>query len=154
MTPIGARNLNWIRIKIVITEEIKNIKSGKKELWKFSLVIGIFLGLLGGLSLWRSSGHYRWLLGVATAFLLVGFIRPMLLKPIYKVWMTLAILMGWVMTRIILSVLFYLIVTPIGLSMRLLGKDFLDLELSDEVDSYWIPREETRKDRSDYERQF
>jgi hypothetical protein len=138
----------------VITEEIKNIKSDKKELRKFSLVIGIFLGLLGGLSWWRSTGLYPWLFIVAMVFLLAGFGKPMLLKPIHKVWMTLAILMGWVVTRIILSILFYLIVTPIGLSTRLLGKDFLDLEFSDDADSYWIPRKEIRKDRSDYERQF
>lgn len=138
----------------MITEEIKNIKSGKKELRNFSLVIGIFLGLLGGLSWWRSTGYYPWLFAVAITFLLVGFGRPMLLKPIHKVWMTLAILMGWIMTRIILSVLFYLIVTPIGLSTRLLGKDFLDLEFSDDADSYWILRKKIKKDRSDYERQF
>ena len=138
----------------MITEEIKNIKSDKKELRKFSLVIGIFLGLLGGLSWWRSTDHYPWLFVVAMAFLLVGLGRPMLLKPIHKAWMTLAILMGWVMTRIILSVLFYLIVTPIGLSMRLLGKDLLDLEFSDDADSYWIQRKEIKKDKSDYERQF
>ena len=138
----------------MITEEIKNIKSDKKELRKLSLVIGIFLGLLGGLSWWRSTGHYPWLFVVAMAFLLIGFVRPMLLKPIHKAWMTLAILMGWVVTKIILSVLFYLIVTPIGLSIRLLGKDILDLEFSDDTDSYWIPRKEVKKDRSDYERQF
>jgi hypothetical protein len=138
----------------MIADEIKDIKSDKKELRKFSLVIGIFLGLLGGLSWWRSTGLYPCLFAVVAAFLIVGFGRPMLLKPIHKVWMTLAILMGWVMTRVILSVLFYLIVTPIGLSIRLLGKDFLDLEFSDDAGSYWIPRKEIDKDRSDYERQF
>lgn len=138
----------------MITEEIKNIKSDKKELRKFSLVIGIFLGLLGGLSWWRSTGHYSWLFVITMAFLFVGFGRPMLLKPIHKVWMTLAILMGWIVTRIILSVLFYLIVTPIGLSVRLLGKNTLDLKFDDDTSSYWILRKEFKKDRSDYERQF
>jgi hypothetical protein len=138
----------------VIIEEIKNIKGDKKELRKFSLVIGIFLIVLGGLSCWRSTGHYPWLFIVAITILLVGFAMPMLLKPIHKVWMILAVLMGWVVTRIILAVLFYLIVTPIGLSIRLLGKDFLDLEFSDDTSSYWILRKEVKKDRSDYERQF
>lgn len=138
----------------MIIEEIKNIKGDKKELRKFSLVIGIFLIVLGGLSCWRSTGHYPWLFIVAITILLVGFAMPMLLKPIHKVWMILAVLMGWVVTRIILAVLFYLIVTPIGLSIRLLGKDFLDLEFSDDTSSYWILRKEIKKDRSDYERQF
>ena len=138
----------------MINEEIKNIKCDKKELQKFSLVIGIFLIVLGGLLCWRSTGHYPWLIIVAVTILLVGFVRPMLLKPIHKAWMTLAILMGWVVTRIILSVLFYIIVTPIGLSIRLLGKDFLDLEFSEDTNSYWILRQDIKKDRSDYERQF
>jgi hypothetical protein len=138
----------------MITEEIKNIRGDKKELRKFSLVIGIVLILLGGLSCWRSTGHYPWLFAVAITILLVGFFRPMLLKPIHKAWMTLAILMGWVVTRIILTILFYLIVTPIGLSIKLMGKDFLDLEFSDDAESYWILRKDVKKDRSDYERQF
>ena len=68
----------------MITEEIKSIKGDKKELRKFSLVIGIVLILLGGLSCWRSTVHYPWLFVIAVAMLLVGFVRPMLLKPIHK----------------------------------------------------------------------
>jgi len=135
-------------------EGIKDIKSGRKELRKFGLTMGIFLGLLGGLSWWRANDYYSYLFIFSIAFLLFGLAVPMLLKPIHKIWMTLAILMGWLMTRVILSVLFYLVVTPVGLLARLLGKDFCGLELRSNTDSYWRPREGIKKHKSDYEKQF
>ena len=138
----------------MITENNESTKTGKSELRKFGITVGIVFGLLGGLFFWRGRDYGSYFLILSAALLLLGLAVPILLKPIYKMWMTLAVLMGWVMTRVILSVLFYLIVTPIGLSTRLLGKDFLDLEFSDDADSYWIPKKETDKDRSDYERQF
>lgn len=138
----------------MIIEEIKNIKSGRSELRKFGITMGIFLGLLGGLSWWRANDYYSYLFILSIAFLLFGLAMPMLLKPIHKIWMTLAILMGWLMTRIILSVLFYLVVTPVSLLTRLFGKDFLGLRFNNDADSYWIPREGVKKHKSEYEKQF
>ena len=78
----------------------------------------------------------------------------LLLKPLHKLWMTLAVLLGWLMTRIILIVLFYLVVTPIGLLARVCGKDFLNRDFDRKVNSYWIPRKTIPFDRKSYERQF
>jgi hypothetical protein len=68
--------------------------------------------------------------------------------------MTLAILLGWLMTRIILIILFYLVVTPIGLLAKLSGKDFLNRKFNREAQSYWIPRKATTTDKGNYEKQF
>ncbi len=138
----------------MIIEEIKNIKSGRRELRKFGITVGIVLGLLGGLFFWRGRDYYFYFLILSAALLLLGFVVPILLKPIHKVWMTLALLLGWLMTRVILSVLFYLVVTPIGLFGRLFGKGFLDLKFNRNVDSYWIPKAKVKLEKSDYERQF
>lgn len=138
----------------MIIEEIRNIKSGKRELRKFGIIVGIVLGLLGGLFLWRGRDYYSYFLILSVALLLLGLVVPILLRPIHKVWMTLAILMGWLMTRVILSVLFYLVVTPIGLLARLFGKDFLDTEFEKSGNSYWIPKGTAKFERSDYEKQF
>jgi hypothetical protein len=138
----------------VIIEEIRNIKSGKRELRKFGITVGISLGLLGGLFLWRGRDYYSYFLVISAALLLLGFAVPILLRPIYKVWMTCAILMGWFMTRVILCVLFYLVVTPTGFLARLFGKVFLDLKFNRNVDSYWINKESKEFERSEYERQF
>ena len=138
----------------MIIEEIGNIKSGRKELRKFAITVGIVLGLLGGLFFWRGRDYDSYFLILSAALLLLGLVVPILLKPIHKVWMVLAVFLGWLMTRVILSVLFYLVVTTIGLLARLFGKDFLDLKFGRNADSYWIPKERIEFKRSDYERQF
>ncbi|MFX0197132.1 MAG: SxtJ family membrane protein [Candidatus Hodarchaeota archaeon] len=135
-------------------EEIKNIKSGRRELRKFGITVGIVLGLLGGLFFWRGRDYYSYFLILSAALILLGLTIPILLKPVYKMWMTLAMLMGWVMTRVILSILFYLVITPIGLLAKLLGKNFLELKFNRNADSYWIPKGKVKSERSCYERQF
>ncbi|VAX32560.1 hypothetical protein MNBD_NITROSPIRAE02-710, partial [hydrothermal vent metagenome] len=92
----------------MIIEEIRNIKSQKKDLRSFGLTIGIVAGLIGGLLLWRHKDHYPYFLAVSGIFIAFGLFLPNLLKPLQKAWMTLAVLMGWVMTRLILFVLFFL----------------------------------------------
>ena len=89
----------------MLREELQNIKSGISELRKFGITIGILLGLVGGLLLWRGRLYYPYFfgIGITLLFFSVGF--PNLLKPIYKTWMTIATLMGWFMTRVILSLL-------------------------------------------------
>lgn len=138
----------------MLIEEIKNIKSGKSELRKFGITIGIILGLLGGLFLWRDKDYYFYFLILSTAFIFLGLVMPILLKPIHKAWMTLAILLGWFMTRVILSILFYLVVIPISLVSRVFGKQFLDLKMDKSKKSYWNYRETKKIRKSEYERQF
>lgn len=138
----------------MVVQEIKNISSDKSDLRKFGLTIGIASGLLAGLFLWRQRDYYLYFLIFSLACISIAFVWPVLLKPFQKTWMTLAILLGWVVTRIILIVLFYLVVTPTGILMRLLGKNPLDLKFSDRTDSYWIPKKQLDFERKNYERQF
>ena len=90
---------------------------------------------------------------IALMFIGLGLIIPVMLKPLYFVWMTFATILGWVMTRVILSLVFYLIITPIGLLTKLLGKDFLALQRV-ESDSYWNYRDSAEELNQDYEKQF
>ena len=138
----------------MIIEEIKNIKSGKRELRQFGITIGLVLGLLGSWFLWRNKEGSSLLLIAATLFLSLGFTLPRLLKPFQKLWMTLAVLLGWLMTRIILTILFYLVVTPIGLLAKVSGKDFLNRKFNSDASSYWIPRKAITPDKRNYEKQF
>ena len=138
----------------MIIEEIKNIKSGKRELRQFGITIGLVLVLLGLWLLWRDKEGGYLLLIIATLFLSLGLILPKLLKPFHKLWMILAILLGWLMTRIILIILFYLVVTPIGLLAKLSGKDFLNKKFNRDAQSYWIPRKAPSPEKRNYENQF
>ena len=138
----------------MIIEEIKNIKSGEKELRQFGVTLGIILALLGGLFFLRQKDCYFYFLGLSVIFLFLGLVAPLLLKPIQKIWMSLAILIGWFVTRIILIVLFYLLVTPIGILAKILGKNFLDTKFNRNVDSYWIARKSAAVERKSCENQF
>ncbi|MBI5182760.1 MAG: hypothetical protein HY999_00125 [Nitrospinae bacterium] len=139
---------------MLIIEEIKNIKCGREELRKFGITIGIVLGVLGGVFLWRDKDYYPYLFILSILFLFLGLVLPILLKPIYKIWMSLAIMMGLFMTGVILSLLFYLVFTSIGVISRLFGKEFLDLKIDRSQESYWKYKESKGFKQSDYERQF
>jgi hypothetical protein len=135
-------------------DEIRSIKSGRRELRKFGVTVGIALAVFGGIFLWRGKDFYPYVFYIAAGFLFFGLVLPVVLWPIQKAWMTLALLLGWLMTRVILTVLFYVIVTPIGLLARLFGKDFLDRKFSGQSESYWIPKDLDEKAEKDYESQF
>jgi len=139
----------------MIIEEIKNIKSEKSDLKKFGLLIGIILMLVSCYFLWKQQPIYAaggFILGAV--FILLGFVLPSVLKPLQKVWMAFAVVMGFVMTKIIMVIVFYGMVTPIGLLGRLVGKKYLDLKIDRDAASYWIEREPVKMDKSHYERQF
>ncbi len=138
----------------MVLEEIKKIKSGKKELKEFGIVIGIVFSVLGLLFWWQGKSFYIWTLIISTLFLVTGFLLPILLKPIHKIWMTLSLLIGFVMTRIILFVLFYFVLTPISLISRLLRTQYLDLKLEKDKDSYWSYKDQVEHNKEVYDKQF
>ena len=130
-------------------------KSDTKELRNYGIVMTVALAVIGALLLWRGKDHYLVLFAVAAAFLLAALAAPVALKPVYRAWMTLAGLMGWVMTRVILSAAFVVLLTPIGLLLRLCGKDILDVGFRTAgQDSYWKERDSKKSGQRDYEKQF
>ena len=139
----------------MVVEEIKNIKGGKRELRKFGITMGVVLMLLGGFSWWRGKDFYFYFLIVSTVFIFLGLVTPFFLKPVNKLWMSLAILMSWIMTRVILSALFYLGLTPMGFLARLFGKDFLGLRFNKHTaKSFWIPKKREKFEKAYHEKQF
>ena len=135
-------------------EEIVGIKSGKKELREFGLTIGIFLSLLGGIALWRGKAIYPYFLISGAFFILSGIFLSFILKPLQKAWMAFSIILGFFMSRVILTVLFYLVLTPIGILTKLLGKDILNQKIDKNKASYWHARDEKLKDVKSYENQY
>ena len=132
-------------------EEIKNIKTNKEEIRKFGFLIGGVLIAISIFMLWKTFNQYQLVFIIGISFVLIGFFIPSILKPIYIIWMTFATILGWIMTRVILTILFYLIVTPIGLIARIFGVKFLDLSWNENVKTYWNKRDGSV---SDIEKQF
>ncbi len=137
----------------MLKDEIRNIPCADKDLRSFGRVLGIFCAIVGGLSLWKQGAHWPVWLGAAALLLGLGTLWPRALRPFQKVWMTLALLMGWVMTRVLLGLVFFLVLTPIGLLTRLCGKDFMHRRFDLAGSSYWIARPK-RSDKSRHETQY
>jgi len=138
----------------MIIEEIKSIKESKEALRKFGYTVGSALLVVSCLLFWFEKESYIYFGILGFLLILSGLIIPQLLKPLNKAWMTLAILLGWVMTRVILAILFYLAITPIGLIAKVVRKDFLDLKIDKSHESYWVKRDRKNLKPIDYERQF
>ena len=133
--------------------ELNNIKSTWKDLKNFGFTIGFILLIIGGFLFYKDQELFAYLLSIGTIFISLGLIAPKALKPIFKIWMILSVVIGWIMTRIILSVLFYSIITIIGIFTRLLGKDFLGLK-SNNRETFWNIRNKEQELSQDYEKQF
>lgn len=137
-----------------LVDDIKKIKSGKKELRDFGFTVGGVLFLLGGVMLWRHKSAGPYLLGAGAILAVLGLAAPAILKPLQKFWMALSVVIGSVMSRVILSIVFYGVVTPIGLIMRVTGKDILDQRIDKSKDSYWKDVSGEIKTKESYEKQF
>lgn len=135
-------------------EEIKNIKSGRGELRSFGLSVGIVLMSLGALLWYFERTLWVFLLIVGVLLVIAGLTVPVILKPLQKIWMAVAVILGWFMTRLILSLTFYFLFTPIKLIGLLFGKKFLDLKPDKNQESYWQYRPSEKYDRKRCEKQF
>ena len=127
-------NVGWM-------ETMHTMIKTPSELRRFGLVMAAGLTVLGLLLLWRSRLAGPYLLAAGALFLLVGLTYPRLLSPLERAWMRLARALSVVMTRVVLTLTFYLLITPVGLLMRLFGGHTLGLRFEPERESYWIPVE-------------
>jgi hypothetical protein len=103
--------------------------------------------------IWRRTGAW-WLLGFASAFLLAALFMPSWLAPIEKGWMRFAAVLGLINSRILLTAVFIVIVTPITVVLRILGKSPIQTSWKLSRSSYWHPRRPEEFSASRLERQF
>jgi hypothetical protein len=106
----------------------------------FGLVISGFLALVGLWPLVRGEPARLWAASVAAAFLIVALTRAPLLAPLNRVWTRLAVVLHRVMSPVVMGVLFFAVLTPAALIMRLCGRDALRLRTAAGEPSYWQSR--------------
>jgi hypothetical protein len=122
------------------------------ELRKFGVVVGTAFLLLGALVRWRGFENPAlvfWLLG--GSLFLLGLILPAVLRPVYRAWMGMALLISRITTPIIMAVLYFVVLTPVGWIARAMGHRPLVHE--GRAGGSWITRDPGKR-RSDMERQF
>ena len=98
-----------------------------------------------------NDGNLRiWALIISLIFLIFGSINSKILTPLNKTWFKFGVFLGKIISPIVMSVVFFLVVTPIGILMRILKKDLLNLKINNSK-SYWI---EKNKSKSKMKNQF
>jgi hypothetical protein len=124
------------------------------ELRRFGLTVGAGFAVIGLLSWLRGHAFAPRVLWIMAALLMApAAIVPASLRPVEREWMRAAAILGYVNTRVILTLLFYVVITPIGFVRRIFG-DPLDRSIKDGRQSHWIRREREPFDRARYEQQF
>ena len=146
--------MNWIE-KLMNLHNVAQ-SATLKQLRQFGWMVGIVLIAIGFWQLYRqihsTARIVLWALG--GCLLVSGLFLPKVLSPIYKLWMSLAGILGWINTRILLGLIFYLLFTPIGLIMRVLQRDVLKRKIDPNVDTYWVDREKISNIKEHFKRQF
>ena len=106
----------------------------------FGIVFFIVFILIALYPLLNGQEIRLWALTISAVFLILGLLKSKLLTPLNKLWFRFGIFLGKIISPIIMGFIFFLVVTPIGLIMRLLGKDVLNLKYNKER-SYWIEKD-------------
>jgi polyferredoxin len=110
-----------------------------KQLRSFGLLVGGIFALVGLWPMLFGRGLRLWAIIPAGILLVLGGLHPTSLRSVYKMWMLLGHALGWVNTRIILSIVFYGMFCPMGFIMRLRGKDPMRRRYESESKSYRVP---------------
>ena len=114
------------------------IKLGSNR--SFGIVFFIVFVLIAIYPLIKQEEVKIWSLIISFLFLFLGLLNSKILTPLNKLWFKFGILLGKIISPIIMGVIFFLVVTPIGLLMRLFGKDVLNLKLNKNESSYWVEK--------------
>jgi hypothetical protein len=123
-----------------------------KELRQFGLLVG---GVFLVIGLWplvfRSEPFRLWAICLGGLLMTVGAVLPRALAPIHQAWMWIGHVLGWINTRILLSIVFYGLVTPIGIIFRLMGKDTMRQGFAQDSPTYRVIRQPRPRSHMKYQ---
>jgi len=142
--------MSWIND---VKHDLSKLDVSKKNLKNFGITVGsVFLVLFAWFFYKDIFIVFRLILLISGLILLItGIIKPGILKSAFKIWMGLAFVLGWLVSRIILTILFFLVLLPVGLIAKIFGKKFIDTGIKENSNSYWIRKE---KSKINYEKMF
>lgn len=132
----------------------RHLAATRGELKRFGLVFLAIMALLTAYLLWKDSPAWPSTAIAGAIFLVLAVAIPEALRPLYVVWMAIGAVLAWVNTRIILGAVFYLVMTPIGLLMKLGGKDILGTRIDPDAATYWVAQPPDDRGARRYEQMF
>ena len=122
-------------------EKFSKVKIGSNRSFGFVFFIVFFI-----VAFWNFRGEFSQIrtipLYISLVFLILGLINSKLLTPLNKLWFKFGMLLGAIIAPFVMMLVFFIVVTPIGLIMKLMGKDLLNKKINKNVKSYWISRKD------------
>ena len=140
---------------LAVRDEIRALDTSPRALRQFGVLVGGVLVVIAAVVAWR--GGAAWALGVGGAGALLvalGLAAPPMLRVPYLGWMGLAVVLGFVTSRVLLTAVFFLIVTPTGLALRALGRRPLALRPDPAAETYWHARDAAPPDPERFGRYY
>ena len=130
------------------------VSTDKKEIRKFGIIAWVFFGCLCGLGIWRTKPVPIYLFGFLSLTGLGLTLLPLHLKPVYDLWLKTAHLIGRALTVVMLTLAYYLVITPSALIKRLFGGPPLPLKPDKDASTYWVTRTEPAQPRERFIKRY
>ena len=118
-----------------------DIKLGSNK--SFGIVFFVFFFIISFYPLINGNNIRIWALVISGLFLFLGLINSKILNPLNRIWFKFGIFLGKIVSPTIMGLIFFLVVTPIGIFMRIIKKNFLNLKFDDSK-SYWVKKDELK----------
>ena len=126
----------------------------KKETRKFGIIALLFFGALSALGFWMQKVFPSFFFGFLSLMGLGFILFPSVLRPVYSGWMKVAHFVGKVITAVILTLAYYLVITPSALIKRLFGGTPIPLKFNKKAETYWVKRTETAQPKERFLKRY
>jgi len=135
--------------------ELKNLANKTNEIKKFGIIIGIIFTAVSVLMIVRQNINFWIFALLALIFLITGICYPLLLKPVFLIWWFISRIINYIISRLVLTVIFYIIITPIGLISRNVNRSkYSSFTIDKSCRSYWQKKISYKFNQKKYEKQF
>ena len=118
---------------------LKKYVASERVLRQFAAILATVLAIVAAWVYWRNGALPIWAWALPLILLVFGTIMPNRLAGFYSVWMNIGHGLGWVNTHLILALMFYMILAPVGIIFRILGRCSLNITTLSNVDTYAVP---------------
>ena len=127
---------------------MKNKKSNNRSFGILFFIVFLILGLYPTL---KGNSPNIYLISISIPFIILGIINSKILTPLSNAWIKLGEILGIVIAPIVMAIIYFFILTPISLIVRIFGKDLLSIKFDKQVNTYWINR---KKNINSMKKQF
>ena len=127
------------------------MKNKKVNNLSFGILFFIVFLILGFYPMYKGDNPHIYFLVLSLPFIILGFLNSKILTPFNMAWIKLGEILGLIIAPIVMAIVYFIVLTPISLIVRVFGKDILDMKFDKKLESYWINR---KKNLGSMKKQF